>query len=64
MDKIVGFIICGAIVVGAQLLAVQVYEAWWDSETAVPESTIQFITLIVSFGLSWLILKAWPDEPS
>lgn len=68
MDKVVGFVVCGAIIVVAQMLAVQAYKAWWDSETggaaAVSQSTIQFITLVVSFGLGWLILKAWPEEPS
>ncbi len=66
VDKVIGIVICGAIIVGTQYLAVQAYESWWKSETggdaAVPQSAVQFLTFVVSLGVSAIILKVWPDE--
>lgn len=65
VDKAIEALVCIGIIIGAQWLAVAAYRAWWDSETggaALPESTIQLITFIVSLGVSWAIVKVWPDE--
>ena len=66
VEKLPAIAICVVLVVSAQALAVAAFEAWFKGEAgesaSVPQSTVQLITLVVSFGLGWLILKIWPDE--